>query len=54
MMREQLESARRITRDEKVVLDKIKHVHEFFKGFEDVCDAIEDVRVLDICKLFKG
>ena len=53
-MREQVESARRITGDQKVVLDKIKHVHGFFKSFEVTCDAIEDVRALDICELFKA
>ena len=54
MMREQVESARRITGDQKVVLDRIKHVHGFFKGFEVVCSAVEDVRALDICKLFNA
>ena len=51
MMREQVERVRRITEGQKVVLDRIKHVHEFFKNFEVVCRAIEDVRALDICEL---
>ena len=45
MMRDRVESARRITEDQKVVLEKIKHVHEFFKSFEVVSSAIEDVSV---------
>ena len=52
MMREQAEIARRITGDQKVVLEKIKHVHEFFKSLEVVCSAVEDVRALDVCELF--
>ena len=48
MMRKQVEIARRITGDQRVVLDRIKHVHGFFKGFEVVCSAIEDVRASDI------
>ena len=51
MLREQVESARRITGDQKVVLDRIKHVHGFFKSFEVACGAVEDVRALDICEL---
>lgn len=39
-----MENARRITEEQKVVLDKIKHVHRFFEGLEVVCSAIEDVR----------
>ena len=54
MMREQTEIARRITGDQKVVLDRIKYVHEFFKSLEVVCSAVEDVRASDICELFKS
>lgn len=39
-----MENARRITEEQKVVLDKIRHVHRFFEGLEVVCSAIEDVR----------
>lgn len=52
-MRDQVENARRITEDQKVVLDKIRHVHGLFKGLEAVCNAIEDVRakfIRDIAK----
>lgn len=54
MMKEQLEIARRITEDQKVVLDKIKHVHGFFRCLEVVCSAIEDVRVQSTIDLFKS
>ena len=53
-MREQVENARRITEDQKVLLDKIKHVHGFFEGFEVLSSAVEDVRVLNICDLSKA
>ena len=42
-MRNQVEKARRITEEQKVLLDKIQHVHRFFQGLEKVCDAVEDV-----------
>ena len=42
-LREQVEKARRITEEQKVILDKIKHVHVFFQGLESVCGAVEDV-----------
>lgn len=49
-----MEKARKITEDQKVVLDKIKHVHGFFKTFETVSSAVEDVRALNICDLSKA
>lgn len=42
-VRERVEEARRVTEDQKVVLDKIRHVHRFFKSLEVVCSAVEDV-----------
>lgn len=42
-LREQVEKARRITEEQKVVLDKIRHVHVFFQGLETVCSAVKGV-----------
>lgn len=42
-LREQVEKARRITVEQKVVLDKIRHIHRYFQGLELVCEAVEDV-----------
>lgn len=43
-MRDQVETARRITEEQKTVLDKIRHIHRFFGGLEVICEAMEDVR----------
>lgn len=45
-LREQVEQARKVTEEQKVVLDKIRHIHRFFEGLEVVCGAVEDVRTL--------
>ena len=38
-----VENARKITKEQKVILDRIKNVHRFFQSLETVCDAMEDV-----------
>ena len=42
-LRERVEDARRITEEQKVVLDQIRHVHRFFQGLETICNGLEDV-----------
>lgn len=42
-LRDQVENARRITEEQRVVLDKLRRVHQFFRGFEAVCENVEDV-----------
>ena len=41
----------RITKGQKVVLDKIRHVHSFFENLEGVCSAVEDVSPQTFCDL---
>ena len=43
-LREQVEDARRITEDQKVVLDKIKRVHRFFEHLDVLCNSVKEVR----------
>lgn len=38
-----MEKARRITEEQKAVLDKVRHVHVLFQGLETVCSAVKDV-----------
>ena len=44
-LRHQVENARKITEEQKVILDKIRHVHRFFQGLETVCDVVNDVSI---------
>lgn len=39
-----MDTARRITEEQKMVLDKIRYLHRFFESLEVVCEAMEDVR----------
>ena len=38
-----MQDARRITEEQKVILDKVRHVHRFLQGLGTVCGAVEDV-----------
>lgn len=42
-LREQVEHARRITKEQKVVLDRINHVHRFFEHLDVACNAVKEV-----------
>ena len=39
-----MEDARRITAEQKVVLDKIRHLHRFFEDLEALSDCVKEVR----------
>ena len=42
-LRERVEHARRITEEQKVVLDKINRVHRFFEQLDVVCNSVKEV-----------
>lgn len=42
-LRERVEEARRITEDQKVLLDKIRRVYRFFESLEVACRAVGSV-----------
>lgn len=42
-----MEKARRITAEQKVVLDKIRHVHRFFEDLDVLCNSVKEVRDSD-------
>ena len=41
-----MENARKITEEQKVILDKIKHVHRFFEELDILCNAVKEVSYL--------
>lgn len=43
-----MENARRITAEQKVLLDKIRHVHRFFEELDVLCNSVKEVRDLAI------
>lgn len=42
--RNQVEKARRITAEQKVVLDKIRNAHRFFEDLDILCNSVKEVR----------
>lgn len=41
-----MEDARRITEEQKTVLDRMRHVHGLLKGLDAVFSAVEDVSMI--------
>lgn len=42
-LRDRVEGARRITEEQKAILDKIRGVHRFFQHLEEICNSIKEV-----------
>lgn len=53
-LRERVEHARRITKEQKVVLDKINRFHRFFEHLDGVCNSVKEVSDLIFLRLIVG
>ena len=53
-LRERVEHARSITKEQKVILDKIKGLHRFFEQLDLVCNSVKEVSNLTSLCLIIG
>lgn len=53
-LRARVEHARRITEEQKVVLDKIRRIHRFFEHLDLVCNSVKEVSNSICLKLFRS